>query len=97
MAITQQEVIASNMHVGNLKKLASTKTRSFWLEMSQGIVVIDPEKIAKALEVAREKFLAAKKDGKEVLLLCEKTLLADEIPTLAEKYSFHYLNYKVPA
>ena len=42
MAITQQEVIASNMHVGNLKKLASTKTRSFWLEMSQGIVVINP-------------------------------------------------------
>lgn len=97
MAITQQEVIASNMHVGNLKKLASTKTRSFWLEMSQGIVVIDPEKIATALEAAREKFLAAKKDGKEVLLLCEKTLLADEIPTLAEKHNFHYLNYKVPA
>lgn len=97
MAITQQEVIASNMHVGNLKKLASTKTRSFWLEMSQGIVVINPEKIVTALEVAREKFLTAKKDGKEVLLLCEKSLLADEIPALAEKYNFHYLNYKVPA
>ena len=97
MAITQQEVIASNMHVGNLKKLASTKTRSFWLEVSQGIVVIDPEKIVSALEAAKEKFLAAKKEGKEVLLLCEKTLLADEVPALAEKHGFHYMNYKVPA
>lgn len=97
MAITQQEVVASNMHVGNLKKLASTKTRAFWLEMSQGIVVIDPDKIVTALEAAKEKFLAAKKEGKEVLLLCEKTLLADEVPALAEKHGFHYMNYKVPA
>lgn len=97
MAITQQEVVASNMHVGNLRKLASTKTRAFWLEMSQGIVVIDPDKIVTALEAAKEKFLAAKKEGKEVLLLCEKTLLADEVPALAEKHGFHYMNYKVPA
>ncbi len=97
MAITQKEVIAAHMHIGNLKKLASTKTRSFWLEMSNGLVVIDPDKIANSLEAAKEKFLQAKKDGKEVLVLCEKSLLADEIPVLSEKYGFHYMNYKVPA
>ncbi len=97
MAITQKEVIAAHMHIGNLKKLASTKTRSFWLEMSNGLVVIDPDKIANSLEAAKEKFLQAKKDGKEVLVLCEKSLLADEIPALSEKYGFHYMNYKVPA
>lgn len=97
MAITQKEVVAAHMHVGNLKKFASTKTRSFWLDMNQGLVIINPDKIASALETAKEKFAQAKKDGKEVLILCEKTLMADEIPALAKKYGFHYMNYKVPA
>jgi small subunit ribosomal protein S2 len=97
MAITQQEVVASHMHVGNLKKFASTKTRSFWLDMNQGLVVINPDKIAAALETAKEKFHQAKKDGKEILILCEKSLMADEIPALAKKHGFHYMNYKVPA
>lgn len=97
MAITQQEVVASHMHVGNLKKFASTKTRSFWLDMNQGLVIINPDKIASALDTAKEKFLQAKKDGKEVLVLCEKSLMADEIPALAKTQGFHYMNYKVPA
>lgn len=97
MAITQQEVVAAHMHVGNLKKFASTKTRSFWLDMNQGLVVINPDKIAAALDTAKEKFHQAKKDGKEILILCEKSLMADEIPALAKKHGFHYMNYKVPA
>lgn len=97
MAITQKEVVAAHMHVGNLKKFASTKTRSFWLDMNQGLVIINPDKIATALESAKEKFLQARKDGKEVLILCEKSLMADEMPALAKKHGFHYMNYKVPA
>lgn len=97
MAITQKEVVAAHMHVGNLKKFASTKTRSFWLDMNQGLVIINPDKIATALDAAKEKFLQAKKDGKEVLILCEKSLMADEIPALAKSQGFHYMNYKVPA
>ena len=97
MAITKKEVVAAHMHVGNLKKFASTKTRLFWLEMSQGLVVLNPDKIVTALDAAKEKFLQAKKDGKEVLILCEKTLMADEIPALAKAHGFHYMNYKVPA
>jgi small subunit ribosomal protein S2 len=97
MAFTQEQVIAAHMHVGNLKKQASTKTRSFWLDMSQGLVVIDPEKIASSLDAAREKMMQAKKDGKEILVLCEKTLLSDEMPALSKTCGFHYMNYKVPA
>ncbi|MEI7477679.1 MAG: 30S ribosomal protein S2 [bacterium] len=97
MAITQNEVIASHMHIGNLKKLASTKTRSFWLDMIQGLVIVNPDKVVNALEAAREKFLQAKKDGKEILVLCQKSLFADEIPELAKDVGFHYMNYKVPA
>jgi small subunit ribosomal protein S2 len=97
MAITQEEVVAAHMHVGNLKKFASTKTRAFWLDMNNGLVIIDPDKIASALEAAKEKLLQAKKDGKEILVLCEKSLMADEIPAIAEKTGFHYMNYKVPA
>jgi len=97
MAITQHEVTTAHMHVGNLKKQASTKTRSFWLDMSQGLIVIDPDKIVDALNVAKEKFAQAKKEGKDILVLCEKSLLSDEIPALAEKSGFHFMNYKVPA
>lgn len=97
MAITSQDVVAAHMHVGNLKKLASTKTRAFWLEMSQGLVVINPDTITRALDAAQEKIAQAKKDGKDILVLCEKSLMADEIPALAQKCGFHYMNYKVPA
>lgn len=33
MAATKQDVIKAHMHIGNIKKLASTKTRSFWLDI----------------------------------------------------------------
>lgn len=97
MAITKQDVIKSHMHIGNIKKLASTKTRSFWLDIKNGLVIIDPDKIVTQLGKAHEKFQEAKKANKEILVICEKSLVSDEIADMATKAGFHYLNYKVPA
>lgn len=97
MAVTKQDVLKAHMHIGNIKKLASTKTRSFWLDIKNGLVIIDPDKIATQLDNAKAKFQEAKKAGKEVLIICEKTLYADEIAQMGSQGGFHYLNYKVPA
>lgn len=97
MAVTKQDVLKAHMHIGNIKKLASTKTRSFWLDIKNGLVIIDPDKIATQLEKAKVKFQEAKKAGKEILVICEKSLYADEIAQMGSTQGFHYLNYKVPA
>lgn len=97
MAVTKKDVIDAHMHIGNIKKLASTKTRAFWLDIKNGLVIIDPDKIAQQLETAKAKVAEAKKAGKEILVICEKTLYADELESMADKGGFHYLNYKVPA
>lgn len=97
MAVTKKDVMDAHMHIGNIKKLASTKTRAFWLDIKNGLVIIDPDKIAQQLETAKAKVQEAKKAGKEILVICEKTLYADELEQMADKAGFHYLNYKVPA
>lgn len=85
MAVNKQDVIKAHMHIGNIKKLASTKTRSFRLDIKNGLVIIDPEKIVTQLEKAKEKFQEAKKAGKEILVICEKSLYTDEIADMATK------------
>lgn len=97
MAATRQDVLNAHMHIGNIKKLASTKTRSFWLDIKNGLVIIDPDKIVQQIDAAKAKFQEAKKAGKEILVICEKSLFADEIAEMSAKAGFHYLNYKVPA
>lgn len=97
MSVTKQDVLKAHMHIGNIKKLASTKTRSFWLDIKNGLVIIDPEKIVTQLDIAKKKFQDAKKAGKEILIICEKSLYADEIAQMGTTSGFHYLNYKVPA
>ncbi len=77
MAATKQDILKAHMHIGNIKKLASTKTRSFWLDIKNGLVIIDPDKIATQLENAKLKFQEAKKAGKEILVICEKSLYTD--------------------
>ncbi len=44
-----------------------------------------------------EIYSKAKKAGKEILVICEKSLYTDEIAEMATSGGFHYLNYKVPA
>ena len=52
--------------------------------------------IAAQLENAKKKIQDAKKNGKSVLLVCEKKMYADEIKKLGEKYDVSYLAHKAP-
>jgi len=61
------------------------------------MVVLNPEIIVQQLENAKKKIQTVKKEGKSVLVVCEKKMYAEEVEKLAEKAGVHYLNYKTPA
>ncbi|MEI8092136.1 MAG: 30S ribosomal protein S2 [bacterium] len=96
MTITTDEVIKAQAHIGTLKAEAHPKTNKYWSEVVNGLVVINPESIVNQLEHAKTKIQNAKKDGKEVLIISEKKMYADELSALGEKTGISYLNYKFP-
>jgi len=79
MTITTDEVIKAQAHIGTLKAEAHPKTNKYWSEVVNGLVVINPESIVNQLEHAKTKIQNAKKDGKEVLIISEKKMYADEL------------------
>jgi len=97
MSATIDKVVSSQVHIGTLKSEAHPKTSQYWLDVVQGIVVFNPEMIAKQLDAAREKVQKYKKEGKDVLVVCEKKMYAPELETLASASGVHFLNYKAPA
>ncbi|HCB51074.1 TPA: hypothetical protein DEP21_00540, partial [Patescibacteria group bacterium] len=44
-----------------------------------------------------EKIQKAKSQGKEILVVSEKKMYADELESLGAKLGFNYLNYKIPS
>lgn len=60
-------------------------------------MIIDPESIVEQLESTKAKIAEAKKAKKQILVVCEKDMYAEEIATMAKKAGFHYLNQKLPA
>ena len=96
MTITATDVINAQAHIGTLKSEAHPKTNKYWAEVTNGVVVIDPELLAQQLEHARTKIQEAKKEGKEILVICEKKMIADELAKLGDAFDVSYLNYKLP-
>ncbi len=96
MSITTKEVVDAQLHIGTLKSEAHPKTSKFWSDVVNGVVVINPDVIVNQLEVAREKVQKAKQQGKQILVVSEKKMYADELEALWTKIGFSYLNYKVP-
>lgn len=82
MTITATDVINAQAHIGTLKSEAHPKTNKYWAEVTNGVVVIDPAIVAQQLELARTKIQEAKKEGKEVLIISEKKMIADELAKL---------------
>lgn len=97
MAVTIQQIIDSKSYVWTLKKLACPKTRKYWIDQQANMVLIDPEVVVGQLEAAKAKISDAKKAGKDVLVICEKSIYREEIAALCAKQGVHYLNYKIPA
>lgn len=97
MSISANDVIEAQAHIGTLKSEAHPKTNKYWAGVVNNIVVIDPEVIIAQIESAQQKIKKAKEEGKEILLVSEKKMYADEIEKLGEKYKINYLNYKLPS
>ncbi len=95
MSVSVQDIVAAQAHIGTLKNEAHPKTSKYWSEVTNGVVVINPEAIAEQLETAKAQVAAAKAAGKEILVVCEKKMYATELEALAEKAGVAFLNYKV--
>ena len=95
MSVSVQDIVAAQAHIGTLKNEAHPKTSKYWSEVTNGVVVINPEAIAEQLEVAKAQVAAAKAAGKEILVVCEKKMYAEELEALAAKAGVAFLNYKV--
>ncbi len=97
MTINVKKVIEVGAHIGTLKNEAHPKTSAYWLWISNGLVVIDPEKLVDQLKIAKEKVQKYKKEKKNILIVSEKKMYADEIAEFSSKEGIHYLNGKVPS
>ncbi|MFA7298422.1 MAG: 30S ribosomal protein S2 [Candidatus Absconditabacterales bacterium] len=97
MSISVNDVIEAQAHIGTLKSEAHPKTNKYWAGVVNNIAVISPESIIEQIEHAQKKIKKAKEEGKEILVVSEKKMYADELEKLGEKYGFNYLNYKLPS
>ena len=95
MSVSAQDIVAAQAHIGTLKNEAHPKTSKYWSEVTNGVVVINPDVIVEQLETAKKKVADAKAAGKEILVVCEKKMYASELESLAEKAGVSFLNYKV--
>ncbi|MDR2415512.1 MAG: 30S ribosomal protein S2 [Candidatus Peribacteria bacterium] len=96
MTITTQQVLDAKVHFGSLKNESHPKTSPYWAEISNGLVVINPDTIAQQINNVRNLLEEAKKAGKEILVVSEKKMYAQDLENLAKKAGFAYLNYKIP-
>lgn len=97
MAFTIQWIVDNHVYVGGIKNTSSPKTKSFWTNVSGGTVVLNPDAQLKALNDIYVAVQEAKRDNKEIVVVCQKSGLSDFIAKLAEKHQFHYLTHKLPA
>ena len=95
MTVSVNQIVEAQAHIGTLKNEAHPKTGKYWSEVTNGVVVINPESVAQQLEDAKATIRKAKAAGKEILVVCEKKMYAAELEALAKKTGVSYLNYKV--
>ena len=95
MTVSVNQIVEAQAHIGTLKNEAHPKTSKYWSEITNGVVVINPESVAQQLEDAKATIQKAKAAGKEILVVCEKKMYAAELEALAKKTGVSYLNYKV--
>ena len=95
MTVSVNQIVEAQAHIGTLKNEAHPKTSKYWSEVTNGVVVINPESVAQQLEDAKATIQKAKAAGKEIWVVCEKKMYAAELEALAKKTGVSYLNYKV--
>ena len=96
MAVSIQDIIDNKVYIGSLKNESHPKTSPYWLDVVNGLVVLNPESIVNQMEAAKEKVQAVKKAKGTILLICEKKMYSDEAKALCEKNGYSYLTHKTP-
>jgi len=96
VVVGKDQVLQHMLHIGSLKKESSPKTRKYRADVVNGLVVLDPEMLAQKLETAKQKVKKAIAEKKDILVVCDKSMYADELKKLSQESGFHYLNAKVP-
>lgn len=94
--VTSQDVINAQVHLWSLKNESHPKTSQYWAEINNGLVVINPEIIANQINALHDKLAEAKKEGKEIMVVSEKKMYAQDLEELSKKNWFSFLNYKIP-
>ena len=89
--VTAQQVIDAQVHLWSLKNESHPKTSQYWAEVTNGLVVINPEIIANQINALHEKLAAAKKEWKEILVVCEKKMYAQDLDSWRIPYKFWYI------
>ncbi len=92
-----QNIVNKKVFLWHPKNHSNPKTRDAWLWVQNGMVVFNPDVLAKQLEDAKSLFAAVKKSNKEVLVICEKEVYKGQVEELAASVWFHYMNHKIPA
>ena len=65
--VTTQQVIDAQVHLWSLKNESHPKTSQYWAEVTNGLVVINPEIIANQINALHDKLAEAKKRRKRNL------------------------------
>lgn len=97
MALTIDNVVWAKMYVWTLKRHSDPKTRKFWADVVNWVVLINPEHILSQLENAKKRVEKAKADKSDIVVILDKGMYRDEIKDICEAQWISYLNYKVPA
>ena len=96
MTVSIQDIIDNKVYIGSLKNESHPKTSPYWLDVVNGLVVLNPESIVKQMEGAKEKIQTVKKANGSILLICEKKMYSEEAQALCEKNGYSYLTHKTP-
>lgn len=97
MSVTTEAIVKNHLHVGSLTNETNPKTRKYQLTTDSGLTIINPDLIKEQLENAKKKVQDMKKEKKQILVVCEKTMYSEEVASICEKGGYHYLNQKLPA
>ena len=97
MSVDIKQVIDSGLHVATLKNEAHPKTKPFWFDVVDWIVVLNPEKVAERVNNANKLIQKYKAEKKNVLVVCEKKMYTEEIEKVCNANWVYFLNHKVPS
>lgn len=97
MTFTLQWLQENFVNLGWIKNASNPKTKKFWKEQRNWNILLDEEVQLKALNDIYLTVQEAKKKNKEIVVVCQKSGLADMVASLAKQHKFHYFTHKVPA